>query len=403
MNVEYCQKILNSTPICLKLKAKYRIMKQRACAYPISNIPFRKSIDESMQLSTFDDYRQHIADGMNAVISKTKLNSRSVVIKVLKKSYPDDHLAVQEIQMEAKALKCVNHPNIIDIIGCGKSNNLHFLSLEYLEGGTLQSLLVSNEAPVQRMMRMFSSKPVIPLERILRIGLEFASAMKYLHYEVDPNAFFIHRDLKPDNIGFTSDGQLKVFDFGLIAIVKRRESLSTEVYEMTGKTGSPRYMAPEVYLMQPYNETVDAYSFGVILCHLTTFKVPFEGFTKKQLEDEVMRGGVRPKMNRKMPAALQDLVARCWAPKHSQRPSFIEIVAIMQQIIAAERPSLAAAIATATKSTTTTTTTTNTTNTINTITGSSKSAASDTTVTKSAQLDSSIRTIPVEESSSTKK
>jgi serine/threonine protein kinase len=54
------------------------------------------------------------------------------------------------------------------------------------------------------------------------------------------------KDLKPDNIGFTSDGQLKVFDFGLIAIVKRRESLSTEAYEMTGKTGSPRYMAPEV-------------------------------------------------------------------------------------------------------------------------------------------------------------
>ena len=170
-------------------------MKQRPCTFPISNIPFRKRIDESMQLSTFDDYRQHVADGTNAVISKTKLNDRNVVIKVLKKSYPDDHLAVQEIQMEAKALKCFDHPNIIGIIGCGKSNNLHFLSLEYLEGGTLQSLLVSNAAPAKKIMRFFSTKPVIPLERILRIGLEFASAMKYLHYDVDPNAFFVHRGL----------------------------------------------------------------------------------------------------------------------------------------------------------------------------------------------------------------
>ena len=54
-----------------------------------------------------------------------------------------------------------------------------------------------------------------------------------------------------------------------------------------------------------------------------------------------MRGGARPKMHRKMPAALQDLVARCWAPNYSQRPSFIEIVAILQEIIAAEFPVVA--------------------------------------------------------------
>ena len=146
-----------------------------------------------MQLSAFAEHRQHIANGMNAVISGTKLNSRNVVIKVLNKAYPDDHLAVQEIQMEAKALKCFNHPNVIDIIGCGKSNNLHFLSLEYLEGGTLQSLFTANDTPAQKMMRLFTMKPVIPLDRVLRIGLEFASAMKYLHHDVDPNAFFIHR------------------------------------------------------------------------------------------------------------------------------------------------------------------------------------------------------------------
>eukprot|EP01035_Chromulina_nebulosa_P003099 gene3099-4231_t len=86
-------------------------MRQRACAYPIANITPCKNIDEAMQLSAFENNWQHIANGMNAVISGTKLNNRNVVIKVLKKAYPDDHLAVQEIQMEANALKCFNHPN----------------------------------------------------------------------------------------------------------------------------------------------------------------------------------------------------------------------------------------------------------------------------------------------------
>lgn len=166
-----------------------------AHVYSLSNVPLRKTIDEAMQLPKGGHFSRHIANGMNAVISTTKLNNKTVVIKVLKNSYPDDHLAVREIQTEAKVLKCFDHPNIIGIIGCGKCNNMYFIALEYLEGGTLQKLLVSNETPAQKLVRMFSMKPIVPLERVLRIGLDFANAMKYLHYEVDPNAFFIHRGL----------------------------------------------------------------------------------------------------------------------------------------------------------------------------------------------------------------
>ena len=92
-------------------------------------------------------------------------------------------------------------------------------------------------------------------------GIETIIYMQLLHwYSVQKNHFIFSfiwnnenilklvwsQDLKPDNIGFTSDGRLKIFDFGLVAIVTRRASLSVEAYEMTGKTGSPRYMAPEV-------------------------------------------------------------------------------------------------------------------------------------------------------------
>ena len=98
-----------------------------------------------------------------------------------------------------------------------------------------------------------------------------------------------------------------------------------------------------------------------------------------------MLGGVRPKVHHRMPARLQDLVARCWAPNYSQRPSFIEIEATMQQIIATECPSLAA-----------TTTTTTTTTSIN--TASLKRAACETD-TKSLHSEGSMRTLPTDDRS----
>ena len=132
-------------------------------------------------------------------------------------------------------------------------------------------------------------------------------------------------DLKPDNIGFAADGTLKIFDFGLMtAIVKRTNE--KEAYKMTGRTGSLRYMAPEVYLRQPYNEKVDVYSFGVILWQLASNQLPFEGFGRREMEEKVMKGGYRPAMDRRLPATLRSLISRCWATDHTVRPPFSEIV-----------------------------------------------------------------------------
>ena len=86
----------------------------------------------------------------------------------------------------------------------------------------------------------------------------FAEAMEYLHSSVHPSAMILHRDLKPENLGITSDGRLKLFDFGLCRLVRKRTHL-LEAYDMTGTTGSLRYMAPEVALARPYTEKVDVY------------------------------------------------------------------------------------------------------------------------------------------------
>jgi len=74
----------------------------------------------------------------------------------------------------------------------------------------------------------------------------------------------LHRDLKPENIVFSSDGMLKIIDFGLARIVTDASSDSNMVYGMSAKTGSYRYMSPEVALSMPYNHKADVYSFGKV-------------------------------------------------------------------------------------------------------------------------------------------
>jgi hypothetical protein len=76
---------------------------------------------------------------------------------------------------------------------------------------------------------------------LLQRAKEIAEALEYLHCEFHEGATIIHRDLKPDNVGFTISGELKLFDFGLCTCVKTRKDIH-EAYEMTGNTGSLRYM-----------------------------------------------------------------------------------------------------------------------------------------------------------------
>ena len=83
--------------------------------------------------------------------------------------------------------------------------------------------------------------------------------------------------MKPDNIAFAADGTLKIFDFGLCTCVRKRVSSNdSEAYEMTGNTGSLRYMAPEVALQQPYDKRADVYSFGIIVWQMARGKLPFK-------------------------------------------------------------------------------------------------------------------------------
>jgi serine/threonine protein kinase len=92
---------------------------------------------------------------------------------------------------------------------------------------------------------------------VLTHAVSLADALNYLNSSALANSMVLHRDLKPDNIGFTLGQELKLIDFGLAKVVENATPQCDDVYRMSGETGSLRYMAPEVADNQPYNHKSD--------------------------------------------------------------------------------------------------------------------------------------------------
>lgn len=143
----------------------------------------------------------------------------------------------------------------------------------------------------------------------------------------------MYRDLKPDNIRFDVRGDVKIFDFGLARELNDDLRQSDGLYKMTGDTGSILFMAPEVALEKPYNETVDVYSFGVLLWQLLKSEEPYHGFTYNMIMKSVVRGGCRPKIDPKWQKDISNLMSKCWSAKISTRPSMEEVSTVLQQEI----------------------------------------------------------------------
>ena len=115
-----------------------------------------------------------------------------------------------------------------------------------------------------------------PLARALRCGLELARALRYCHDDAIANMRVLHRDIKPNNIGFLADGRLVLFDFGLASLWPRSGSAEDDAPRaLTGETGSLRYMAPEVALNRPYNHKAEVFGFASVLWEMAAHVKPF--------------------------------------------------------------------------------------------------------------------------------
>ena len=143
----------------------------------------------------------------------------------------------------------------------------------------------------------------------------------------------LHRDVKPDNLGLTAAGQLKLLDFGL-AVALRRDNSASGRYDMTGGVGTRRYMAPEVLRKDTYGTAADVYSFAVLAYELCSLRGrPFAGYDEATHLKRVVDGGERPSIPPGWNAALRGLLPRAWAGDQDRRTDSAQVLLMMTDVL----------------------------------------------------------------------
>ncbi len=198
----------------------------------------------------------------------TRLN-RDVALKLLPAIFANDEQRMGRFSREAQVLASLNHPNIASIYGLEESRNQRVLVMELVEGEDLSERIARGR---------------IPLEEALAIARQVTGALEDAH-----ERGIIHRDLKPANIKLTSDGKVKVLDFGLAKALEdpaanaqpeglsRSPTLSMAATQAGVILGTAAYMSPEQARGKPVDKRTDIWSFGVVLYEMVTGTRPFQG------------------------------------------------------------------------------------------------------------------------------
>ena len=182
---------------------------------------------------------------------------RTVAVKTLQLSEQGTGLTREELlnrfQLEARAAGLLTHPNIVVVYDAGEEEGLFFITMELVEGKSLQALLDSGQ--------------LFPLPRVFRLMEQACSALQFAH---DRN--IVHRDIKPANLMLTPDDTVKVTDFGTAKILQ-----FGTVNQTAHVMGTPSYMSPEQVKGKVVDGRSDIFSLGVLLYEMVTGEKPFPG------------------------------------------------------------------------------------------------------------------------------
>ena len=211
--------------------------------------------------------------------------------------------ALQDFRLETSILRTLRHPNICMLLGYSQTDNFEVMISE-LMSCSLLDVFTSHMLHGTSMSR---KTQVIYAQQL-------AKGMNYLHQCKPP---IIHRDLKPANLLIDFSGTLKITDFGLAKDRPDPTTNGTEEFRMTGETGSYRYMAPEVFRHEEYTETVDIYSFAMILYYLTSGRPPWQSLSGLNAVVKAAVEGDRPIIHRSWDSQISGLMQRCWDENQS--------------------------------------------------------------------------------------
>jgi eukaryotic-like serine/threonine-protein kinase len=193
--------------------------------------------------------------GMSSVFRARDVQlDRRVAIKILHAHYADDPEYIERFRREARAVAQLSHPNIVTVIDRGDDRGRQYIVFEHVEGENLKEL-------VQRTGRL-------PVRRALELVLPVADGLAFAHEHG-----LVHRDVKPQNVLLSREGDVKVTDFG----IARSLDVEHGVTQTGTVMGTGEYLAPEQASGQPVSPATDVYSLGVVLWELLAGDVPFVG------------------------------------------------------------------------------------------------------------------------------
>src|SRR5208337_4731606 len=219
---------------------------------------------------------------------------RQVAIKVLADALRDDELAWARLLREARLASQLNHPHIAAIYDLGEEDGRAYIAMEYVEGLPLADLIPEGG---------------MPLEQVERYAGQITGALAYAHEQG-----VIHGDLKGSNIIVTSEGNIKLLDFGLGRRIPRNgmETVTSNrlpLAEAGATAGTLPYLAPEVLRGNPTSRQSDVWALGVLLYHMASGELPFRGVTPFELSVEIMVG--TPSKLEQLPEPLQSMLRGC--------------------------------------------------------------------------------------------
>ena len=228
------------------------------------------------------------AGGMSDVYkAKDHILGRFVAIKVLKAEFSDDRSFVTKFRTEAQSAAGLEHPNIVNIYDVGSEDGLYYIVMEYVEGITLKTYI--------------EKKGQLSFKESVSIAIQVARGIEAAH-----NKQITHRDIKPQNIMISTEGKVKVTDFG-IARAASANTISSDVM------GSVHYSSPEQARNGFVDGRSDIYSLGIVMYEMVTGRVPFDGDTTVAVaiqhlqEDMVEPSAYAPNL----PISMEKIILKC--------------------------------------------------------------------------------------------
>ncbi len=226
--------------------------------------------------------------GMSDVFkAKDHVLGRYVAIKVLKQEFCADSNFVVRFRTEAQSAAGLEHPNIVNIYDVGCEHGSHYIVMEYVEGITLKTYI--------------EKKGQLSFKEALSIAIQVGRGIQAAHAKD-----IIHRDIKPQNVIISTEGKVKVTDFG-IARVASANTINAEVM------GSVHYASPEQARNGYVSNTSDIYSLGIVMYEMVTGRVPFDGESMvavaiQHLQEEMpMPSAYAPNL----PISLEKIILKC--------------------------------------------------------------------------------------------